>query len=138
MKQKYHKMYMKMAVCVSEASESSRLKVGTLIVKDDDILTCGLNGTPKGWISNVCEDADTGLTLPEVHHSEQNAILKAAREGRSLKGATAFVTHSPCKACSLLLIGCGIVKVIYKHKYRCTEGLDMLRSAGIIVEEYRE
>jgi dCMP deaminase len=54
-------------------------------------------------------------------HAEQNAICNAAKNGISLKGCSAFVTHSPCQACTKLLIMCGIEKVFYLEPYRMEE-----------------
>ena len=47
-----------------------------------------------------------------------------------------YVTHSPCRMCSKLIIGAGIREVIYDKDYRDVSGLDILRDAGIIVRKF--
>jgi dCMP deaminase len=72
-------------------------KVGALIVKDRMIISDGYNGTPSG-AENCCEDEE-GKTHWYVLHAEANAILKLAASTQSAKGATLYLTLSPCKEC---------------------------------------
>jgi dCMP deaminase len=102
-----------------------------LIDKDGTIISDGFNGTPKGF-PNDCEDAE-GKTYWYVLHAEANAILKVAKSSQSTDGATLYVTYSPCKDCSKLIIQSGIKRVIYKEEYSDTSGLLMLREVGIEV-----
>lgn len=46
---------MKMAEITADLSSAVRLKVGTVIVRDNQVLATGYNGTPSGW-DNECED----------------------------------------------------------------------------------
>ncbi|MGM9688492.1 MAG: deoxycytidylate deaminase [Alloprevotella sp.] len=126
------KRYLRMAHIWSENSYCTRRKVGALIVKDKMIISDGYNGTPSGF-PNVCEGAD-GLTLPCVLHAEANAITKIARSGNNSDGATLYVTDAPCIECAKLIIQAGIVRVVYARSYRLTDGIDLLRQAGIEVE----
>ena len=123
---------MTMAHAIAGTSTSTRLQVGCILVKDRAIIAEGLNGSVKGWPTNGCEGPD-GLTHGAVVHAEANAVLKAARLGRSTEGATAFITHSCCEPCALMLAGSGISKVVYQSTYRCTKGLDLLRTIGVEV-----
>ena len=122
--------YMRMADIWAENSYCQRRKVGALIVKDKMIISDGYNGTPAGF-ENVCEDDESGLTKPYVLHAEANAITKIARSGNCSDGATLYVTTSPCIECSKLIIQAGIKRVVYREKYRVTDGLDLLERAGI-------
>ena len=97
------------------------------------IISDGYNGTPSGF-ENVCED-ENGVTKPYVLHAEANAITKVAKSGNSSDGATLYVTASPCIECSKLIIQAGIKRVVYKDEYRLTDGVDLLRKAGIEVEK---
>ena len=126
---KYHRTYLKMASEWSSLSCCGRKKVGALIVKDGMIISDGFNGTPKGF-PNDCEDQN-GNTYWYVLHAEANAILKVAKTSQSTDGATLYVTYSPCKDCSKLIIQSGIKRVIYTEEYRDTAGLVILREAGI-------
>ncbi|MBS7407804.1 MAG: dCMP deaminase family protein [Alloprevotella sp.] len=125
------KRYLRMASIWAENSYCVRRQVGALIVKDKMIISDGYNGTPSGF-ENVCED-EQGVTKPYVLHAEANAITKIARSGNNSDGATLYVTDSPCIECSKLIIQAGIRRVIFSRKYRLTEGLDLLKRAGIEV-----
>ena len=93
------------------------------------IISDGFNGTPSGF-PNVCED-DSDTTFPYVLHAEANAITKVARSNNSSEGSTLYVTASPCLECSKLIIQSGIRRVVFSELYRITDGLDLLRRAGI-------
>lgn len=128
---KYHKTYLKMASEWSTLSCCNRKKVGALIVKDGAIISDGFNGTPHGF-PNDCEDSE-GNTYWYVLHAEANAILKVAKSSQNTIGATLYVTTSPCKDCSKLIIQAGIKHVIYSEEYRDITGVKMLREAGIAI-----
>ncbi|MDO5036320.1 MAG: dCMP deaminase family protein [Porphyromonas sp.] len=127
------KRYLRMAEIWGESSYCNRLKVGALIVKDKMIISDGYNGTPSGF-KNVCED-ENNHTYPYVLHAEANAITKVAASNNNSQGATIYVTHAPCLECSKLIIQAGIKRVVYSIPYRLTEGIDLLREAGIEVEQ---
>lgn len=128
---KYHVTYLRMASEWASLSCCKRKKVGALIVKDGTIISDGFNGTPKGF-PNDCEDAD-GNTHWYVLHAEANAMLKVARSTQSTEGATLYVTYSPCKDCSKMIVQSGIRRVIYREEYRDISGVKILREAGIDV-----
>ncbi len=122
-----------MAQVWAKNSYCKRKQVGALIVKDRMIISDGYNGTPSGF-ENVCED-ETGATKPYVLHAEANAITKVAKSGNSSEGSTLYVTASPCLECSKLIIQAGIKRVVYREDYRITDGIDLLRRAGIEVQQ---
>lgn len=121
--------YLRMAHIWAENSYCQRRKVGAIIVKDKMIISDGYNGTPVGF-ENVCEDAE-GVTKPYVLHAEANAISKVARSNNSSDGSTLYVTASPCLECAKLIIQSGIRRVVYNELYRITDGIDLMRRAGI-------
>lgn len=123
------KRYLRMASIWAENSYCKRRKVGAIIVKDKMIISDGYNGTPAGF-ENICED-ENGLTKPYVLHAEANAISKVARSNNSSDDATLYVTASPCLECSKLIIQAGIRRVVFNDLYRLTDGIDLLRRAGI-------
>lgn len=123
------KCYLRMARIWSENSYCERRKVGALLVKDKMIISDGYNGTPSGF-PNVCE-SEEGVTLPYVLHAEANAITKVARSNNSSEGSTLYVSTSPCMECSKLIIQAGIKRVVFSDLYRITDGLDLLRDAGV-------
>ena len=131
--EKFDKAYLEMASVWARNSYCKRRQVGALIVKDKMIISDGYNGTPSGF-ENVCED-ESGATKPYVLHAEANAITKVAKSGNSSEGATLYVTASPCVECAKLIIQAGIKRVVYTDDYRLTDGVDLLRRAGIEVEQ---
>lgn len=121
--------YLRMATIWAENSYCQRRKVGAILVKDKMIISDGYNGTPAGF-ENVCEDTD-GVTKPYVLHAEANAISKVARSNNSSEESTLYVTASPCLECSKLIIQAGIRRVVFNDLYRLSDGIDLLRRAGI-------
>ena len=130
--EKFDHSYLEMAAIWAQNSYCKRRKVGALLVKDRMIISDGYNGTPSGF-ENICEE--DGVTKPYVLHAEANAITKVAKSGNSSEGATLYVTASPCLECSKLIIQSGIKRVVYRDEYRITDGIDLLRRAGIEVEK---
>ena len=124
--------YARMALIWAENSYCERRKVGALVVKNNMIISDGYNGTPTGF-ENICED-ENNVSKPYVLHAEANAITKLARSSNSSDGATLYVTASPCIECAKLIIQSGIKRVIYTEQYRLTDGVDLLKRAGIEVE----
>lgn len=109
-----------------------------MIVKDDNILSTGWNGTPSGD-DNACEienEDGTLTTKHEVLHAELNALMKLAAAGdRGSAGATAYVTLSPCVECGKLIKQAKLFRVVYDEEYRLTDGIEFLRKRGVIVEK---
>lgn len=165
-KSKYIHYFMDVAHRTSQLSYAKRLQVGTVIVKDDRIISCGYNGLPAGWESNGCEreiflsDSEYFDLLPsernryvpvndsffwrglktydEVIHSEANAISRLARSTESGIDAILFCTHSPCVQCSKIIYSAGIKTVYYKTEYRSSDGIQFLKKCGVNVIKYEE
>lgn len=131
--EKFDQLYIKFAYDVSKMSYANRKKVGCVITKGNNILSYGFNGTPTNF-SNECEDL-LGNTKDNVIHAEMNAILKAAKEGSSLKDSTLYITLSPCIKCALSILQAGISKVIYVEEYRDVSGINLLKKANIIIQK---
>lgn len=117
-------------------SHCKRKQVGALIVKDRMIISDGYNGTPSGF-ENDCEDCN-GETQWYVLHAEANAILKVARSTQSAEGATLYLTLSPCKECSKLILQAGISRVVFINPYKDQSGVEFLKSAGIEIFHFDE
>ena len=121
--------YLRMAKIWAENSYCERRKGGALLVKDKMIISDGFNGTPQGF-ENVCED-ENGNTKSYVLHAEANAITKVAQTSNSSRNATLYVTTSPCIECAKLIIQSGITRVVFSEVYRLTDGIQLLKRAGI-------
>lgn len=126
------RFYMGIAAEISYASHATRSKVGCIIVKEDNIIGFGYNGTPRGF-DNSCEV--DGVTKQEVLHAESNAISKCAQSTLSSKGADLYTTSGPCPECCKLIIQAGISRVFYLDEYHNQEGLPWLKQAGIKLQK---
>jgi dCMP deaminase len=143
MNDKYITLYMDIADRVAQMSVARRLMVGSVIVKNNSILSYGWNGMPSGWDNN-CEDEIRypdahGITLktkPEVLHSESNALAKVAKSTESSDGATMFCTHAPCMQCAKLIYQSGIKSLYYRTQYRDTAGIEFLTRSNVDVHQH--
>ena len=129
------KFYMNLAYSMANASVSERRKVGALLVKNNNIIAFGYNGTPSGF-DNTCE-LPGGDTKPEVLHAESNAITKCAKSTNSSDGSILYVTCAPCFDCAKLIIQSGIKGVVFKERYRNDDGLKLLAKAGIKIKRIK-
>ncbi|WP_294197835.1 MULTISPECIES: dCMP deaminase family protein [Chryseobacterium] len=130
---KFDKAYLKMAQEWAKLSYCKRKQVGALIVKDRMIISDGYNGTPSGF-ENCCEDPE-GNTHWYVLHAEANAILKLAASTQSAKGATLYLTLSPCKECSKLILQAGITRLVYINEYSDDDGISFLKNHQVEIEQ---
>lgn len=134
--EKYDRAYLRMAVEWAKLSHCKRKQVGALIVKNNTIISDGYNGTPSGF-TNACEDED-GNTHWYVLHAEANALLKVVRSTQNAEDGTLYITLSPCKECSKLIIQAGIKRVVYLNEYKDTAGIDFLKEFGIELKHIEE
>lgn len=130
---KWDKLYMDIALRVAEESKCPRKKVGSCILLDSGTLATGVNGFPEGQ-DEQWNDGST--SNPLVIHSELNALGKLLEQGVSAKGATVYVSLSPCIECSKLLVRAKVKRVVYLEQYRDTAGLQYLEKYGVIVDKY--
>jgi dCMP deaminase len=130
---RYDKAYLRLAASWAHLSYCTRKQVGAIIVKDAIIISDGYNGTPAGF-DNCCED-EQNQTHWYVLHAEANAILKVARSTNNCKDATLYLTHSPCKDCSKLVLQSGIKRLVYREAYKDLSGVEFLKSAGLEVSQ---
>lgn len=132
MKEKHKLAYMKCAEAFAECSNATRLKVGSVIVKDNRIISCGYNAHAE-HIDDSCELPD-GTTDPRVRHSEKNALMGLIRSNQNAIGAVLFCTHACCKFCAIDIVDAGISKVYYRNQYRDNSGLEYLEKNNVTVE----
>jgi dCMP deaminase len=131
--------FMELARVVAKRSTCDRRHVGAILVRDKRILTTGYNGSPPG--QPHC--TDVGCLMLDGHcvrtiHAEQNAIVQAAIHGIDVRGSTCYVTSAPCIHCSKQLIAAGIQRIVYQDEYPEGLGQQMVRQAGVILEQYKE
>jgi dCMP deaminase len=125
----FDQRYLQMALIWAQNSYCKRRQVGALIVKDKMIISDGYNGTPAGF-ENVCED-ENNVTLPYVLHAEAMLLQKLQSQTIPARIQRCMLRHSPCMECAKLIIQSGIGRVVYCNRYRITDGLDLLKRAGI-------
>ena len=130
----WEQYFMEIAQKVATRSTCDRAFVGCLLVNDDNrIVSTGYNGSIVG--NPHCHDV--GHTMRDGHciatiHAEMNALLYCAKEGISVKGCTAYVTHFPCLNCTKSLVQAGITKIYYHEGYRIDEyAMHLLNHNGI-------
>jgi len=141
-------IYMELAVNLAKRSHCIKRHVGAVLTRETRIISIGYNGPPAGthncdeeWPEEGCRrDSKGGCSL--AIHAEQNAIIYAVNNNSSVKGATLYVTLSPCLACARIIFSCGISKVIFLNSYsefkglESDEGIDFLQKFGVNVERY--
>lgn len=116
----WQEYFMNLAMTVSQRGTCDRAYVGCVIVnKENRIVSTGYNGSIKG--NPHCDEI--GHTMRDGHciatiHAEMNALLYCAKEGISVNGCIAYVTHFPCLNCTKSLIQAGISKIYYNKAYR--------------------
>ncbi|MGI6112980.1 MAG: deoxycytidylate deaminase [Mahellales bacterium] len=145
MRPSWDEYFMEMVDIVKKRSTCLRRQVGAIIVKDKRMLASGYNGAPTGMkhCGEIgCMRKKLGVPSGQRHelcralHAEQNAIIQAAVSGVSIKGATIYITHSPCVLCAKMIINAGIERVVIKGDYPDELAMDMLSEAGVQVERF--
>jgi len=129
---------------VSKRATCDRGRSGCVIVKDKRILVTGYVGSPIGLshcddvghdIVKVTKEGKTSEHCVRTIHAEQNAICQAARNGVSIIGATLYCKMTPCRVCCMMIINCGIKRVVCEHHYHAgDDSLDMFYKAGVEIE----
>jgi len=136
----WQKYFMEMAYLASQRSTCLRRKVGAVLVRDNQILSTGYNGSPK----NISHCSETGclrekLNVPsgEKHelcrgvHAEQNAIIQCAINGSSTRNAVLYCTNQPCSICAKLIINAEIKTVYIAETYADKLAENMFEEAGV-------
>ena len=135
--------FSEIAAVVAKRSNCVSRKVGAVITVDNQIVSTGYNGAPKGL--HHCVDAGGCLrklnkiesgTRQEVcraAHAEQNAIISAAVKGVSIKGGTIYMNTYPCSICTRMIINAELKKIVYDSDYNDPLSKEMLDESGIKV-----
>lgn len=128
-----------------------RGRSGAIFVRDNDVLATGYVGAPPGMpdcdvaghlLEAIVETDSAGRVYKteRTHcvrtiHAEQNGILRAARNGVSLRGATVYCTMTPCRNCAMSLVALEVVRVVAKNEYQAADDtIKMFALAGIDLE----
>jgi dCMP deaminase len=123
-------IWMTVAHTISLRSIDPALKVGAIIVSCDNtqVLSVGYNGMWKGGPNKV-ESLERGKS--GALHAELNCAIKC--DFNFAKKKHMYVTHSCCRECAKIIVNAEIARVVYQAPYRLTDGIDLLKGAGIEV-----
>src|SRR5574344_2992676 len=141
--------FMELANTASKRATCDRGRSGCVIVKDKQVLVTGYVGSPAGlphcdevghlFRQSIDADGTISTHCGRTVHAEQNAICRAARRGIALDGATLYCRMTPCRVCAMLIINCGIKRVVCEKKYHAgEESEEMFKQAGIKLEFFCE
>ena len=132
MRPSWENIWSDFAISISKRSIDPRLKVGAVIVTDDNtqVLAIGYNGDEAGG-SNVVESLEPGKS--GCVHAEANALIHL--DFNNPKKKKMFITHSPCSMCAKYIINARIDEVFYINEYRDTTGVDLLKKSNIKVSQ---
>ncbi len=134
--------FLEIVKTVAKRATCNRGRSGCVIVKNKQILVTGYVGSPTGlphcdevghlFRKNIDEDGNISNHCVRTVHAEQNAICQAAKRGIALEGATLYCTMTPCRTCAMMIINCGIKRVVCQNKYHAgQETEEMFKQAGI-------
>jgi len=141
--------FMEVARTIAKRATCDRGRSGCVIARDKQLLVTGYVGSPVGLthcddvghlMKKVIHDDDSiSQHCMRTVHAEQNAICQAAKLGVALDGATVYCKMTPCRTCAMLIINCGIKRVVCEKKYhRGAESEQMFKDAGVTLEFFEE
>ena len=145
MRPSWDEYFLEIIEIVGKRATCDRGRSGCVIVKDKQIVASGYVGSPAGlahcddvghMIKKVVDDDGTIRShCMRTIHAEQNAICQAAKHGIALDGATLYCTMEPCRTCAMLIISCGIKRVVAKKQYHAgKETRSMFAQAGVTLD----
>lgn len=122
-----------------------RGRSAAIFVRDNDQLAAGYVGSPPGFphcddVGHLWSDADADVSFDRARHcvrtlhAEQNAVIRAVRNGISLRDTTVYCTMEPCFNCAMTMIGIGVYRVVAKNPYHAAQRTrEAFESAGVIL-----
>lgn len=128
--------FLKLAMIASERATCPRMHCGCVMVKDKEVVSTGYNGSIPG--DEHCEDV--GCLIVDNHcvrtvHAEMNALVQAAKHGKSVDGATAYITNMPCTTCAKALVSAGIKRVVIFSDFHDTLASEFFAKAGVKIDK---
>ena len=126
--------FVSLSLLLASRSPSTRLKVGSVIVKDNRIISAGYNGFPSSTPhTSIMKEGHEINTI----HSEINSICDAAKRGVSIEGSTIYINYFPCIYCTKSIIASGIKKVVYYKDYHNDDLVHILfKNSNINIVQY--
>lgn len=141
--------FMEIAKTIAKRATCDRGRSGCVIAKNKQILCTGYVGSPAGlphcdevwhqFKQMTHEDGSVTNHCVRTVHAEQNAICQAAKLWVSIEWATLYCKMTPCRTCAMLIISCGIKKVVCEKKYHAgTESEAMFKEVWIELTYFDE
>jgi dCMP deaminase len=141
--------FMEVARTIAKRATCDRGRSGCVIARDNQLLVTGYVGSPKGlphcdevghqMKKMLHEDGSITQHCVRTVHAEQNALCQAAKRGISVDGATLYCRMTPCRTCAMLIINCGVLRVVCEFRYHAgAESEEMFKAAGIALEYVNE
>jgi dCMP deaminase len=149
MRPSWDEYFMEIANTVAKRATCDRGRSGCVIVRDRQLLVSGYVGSPNGMPhcddvghqmkKTIHEDGSITNHCVRTIHAEQNAICQAAKRGIALEGSTLYCRMTPCRTCAMLIINCGIVRVVCEKRYHAgAESEEMFKQVGVQLEFMHE
>jgi len=137
--------FMEVCGAIAKRATCDRGRSGCVIARDHQILVTGYVGSPAGlphcdeaghqMKKTIHEDGTVTQHCVRTVHAEQNAICQAAKRGVALDGGTLYCRMTPCRTCAMMIVNCGIVRVVCERKYHAgKESEELFREAGVSIE----
>jgi dCMP deaminase len=138
---------------ISKRATCDRGRSGAVIAKGNQLLVSGYVGSPVGFshcdevghlLRRVRTVSETGEVEESEHcvrtvHAEQNAIAQAAKRGISIEGGTLYCRMTPCRVCAMLIVNCGIIRVVCQRRYqKAAESIEIFKTAGVSIEHLED
>ena len=141
--------FMEVCGAIAKRATCDRGRSGCVIARDHQILATGYVGAPAGLPhcdeighqlrKMLHEDGSISQHCVRTVHAEQNAICQAAKRGVAIDGATLYCRMTPCRTCAMMIINCGIKRVVAERRYHAgAESEEMFLSAGVAIEFVHE
>jgi dCMP deaminase len=141
--------FMEVCAAISKRATCDRGRSGCVIAKGNQILATGYVGSPAGLPhcdeaghqlkKMIHEDGTVTQHCVRTVHAEQNAICQAAKRGVALDGAVLYCRMTPCRTCAMMIINCGIVRVVCERRYHAgKESEEMFAAAGLAIEYVKD
>lgn len=141
--------FMEVCHAIAKRATCDRGRSGCVIARDNQILVTGYVGAPRGlphcdevghqFKKVQHEDGTVTQHCMRTVHAEQNAICQAASRGIAIDGATLYCKMTPCRTCAMLIINCGIVRVVAEYKYHdAADTISLFAQAGVKLEHIHD
>lgn len=137
----WQEYFMSVAHLIAQRSTCERAHIGAVLVRDNNILATGYNGSPAGLphcdgpncliYKSTHPDGTVEENCMKTIHAEINAIAQAAKNGTAIKDADIYITASPCINCLKVLINVGIKTIYYDKPYKPQYIAELLRLSGV-------